>query len=114
GAAAWPSGWGRHPSPSPAATTDSSAANTAAWASRTPSPPPCARASTTETGRSFAAPVRPCWRLARPRLAYVQPGEGPSDDHALDLRGSLEDREDLRVAVPALYRELAGVAVAAE
>ena len=35
------------PSPSPAATTGSSAANTAAWASPTPSPPPCTRSSTT-------------------------------------------------------------------
>ena len=42
----WPGGSGRRPSPSRAATTGSSAANTAAWASRTPSPPPCARSST--------------------------------------------------------------------
>ncbi len=26
-------------------------------------------------------------------LAHVQPSDGPSDDHALDLRGALEDRE---------------------
>src|SRR6266540_1329702 len=44
----WPNGSRRHPSPSRAATTDSSAANTAAWASRTPSPPPCARSSPTD------------------------------------------------------------------
>src|ERR1700722_16720698 len=44
-ALAWPSGSARHPSPSRAATTDSLAASTAAWASRMPSPPPCARYS---------------------------------------------------------------------
>src|SRR5690348_14074313 len=48
------------------------------------------------------------------RSAHVKAGDGPSDDHALDLAGAFEDREDLRVAVPALHRELAGVAVAAE
>jgi hypothetical protein len=26
-------------------------------------------------------------------LPHVKPGDGPSDDHALDLRGALEDRE---------------------
>src|SRR3954451_13549716 len=41
-------------------------------------------------------------------------GDGPADDEALDLAGALEDRVDLGVAVPALDRVLAGVAVAAE
>jgi hypothetical protein len=27
-------------------------------------------------------------------LPYVQPGDGPADDHPLDLRGALEDREN--------------------
>jgi len=39
----WPNGSGRPLSPSRAATTDSSAANTAGPAIRTPSPPPCAK-----------------------------------------------------------------------
>jgi len=52
--------------------------------------------------------------LSRSGLPYVQPGDRPADDHPLDLRRALEDREDLRVAVPALDRVLAGVAVAAE
>src|ERR1700685_2775430 len=50
----------------------------------------------------------------RSELPYVQAGYGPADDHALDLRGALEDREDLRVSVPALDRVLAGVPVPAE
>src|SRR4051812_9273742 len=41
-------------------------------------------------------------------------GDGAADDQALDLRRALEDRVDLRVAVPALHGELARVAVAAE
>src|SRR5229473_1344550 len=48
------------------------------------------------------------------RLPDVQAGEGAADDQALDLGGALEDREDLRVPVPALDREIAGVAVTAE
>ena len=44
----WPGGSGRRPSPSRVATTGSSAANTAAPANRTPSPPPCARSSTAD------------------------------------------------------------------
>ncbi len=39
----WPNGSGRRPSPSRATTAGSSAANTARRASRTPSPPRCAR-----------------------------------------------------------------------
>jgi hypothetical protein len=34
-------------------------------------------------------------------LPNVQAGNGAADDHALDLRGALEDREDVR---PALSR----------
>src|SRR3954468_16275884 len=41
-------------------------------------------------------------------------GDRPADDQPLDLAGPLEDGVDLRVAVPALDRVFAGVAVAAE
>src|SRR4051794_18474430 len=50
----------------------------------------------------------------RKSLFDVKAGDRAGDDEALDLRGSLEDRVDLRVAVHPLDRELAGVAVAAE
>ena len=53
-------------------------------------------------------------RLPQPRYLMWTPGDRAGDDQALDLRGALEDRVDLRVAVHALDRELAGVAVAAE
>src|SRR5215469_5047494 len=53
----------------------------------------------------------PCGRSA---LADVQAGDGAADDHSLDLGGAFEDREDLRISVPAFHREVAGVAVAAE
>src|SRR3954451_23163028 len=41
-------------------------------------------------------------------------GDRAADDQSLDLRGALEDRVDLGVAVPALDWVLARVAVAAE
>src|SRR6266496_2835383 len=47
-------------------------------------------------------------------LRDVQAGDRPPDHQPLDLRGALEDREDLGIAVPALHRVLAGVAVPAE
>src|SRR6201996_6276728 len=47
-------------------------------------------------------------------LADVQPGDGPPDQHPLDLRRALEDREDLGVAMPAFDRVFARVAVATE
>src|SRR6266545_6239983 len=50
---------------------------------------------------------------AGPPLLDVDSGDRPRDDQALDLRGPLEDRVDLRVAVPALDRVFAHVAVAA-
>src|SRR5687767_11899533 len=66
----------------------------AAWAASSPS----ARASLTTAPSSHDAVAR----------------DGARDDEPLDLRRALEDRVDLRVAVPALDRVLAGVAVAAE
>src|SRR6476469_2487309 len=54
-------------------------------------------------------------RIGRPgRSANLDAADGARDDQALDLRGALEDRVDLGVAVPALDGELARVAVAAE
>src|SRR5438270_3060849 len=47
-------------------------------------------------------------------LLDVHPRDRPRDDQLLDLGGALEDVVDLGVAVPALDRELARVAVAAE
>src|SRR6266566_8690903 len=44
----------------------------------------------------------------------IQAGDGAADDQPLDFGGPLENREDLRVPVPALHGELAGVAVTAE
>src|SRR5690349_3321875 len=49
-----------------------------------------------------------------PALSDLHAGDGPRDHKALNLRGALEDRVDLRVAVHALDRVLARVAVAAE
>src|SRR4051794_22617311 len=46
------------------------------------------------------------------RLLDAQPGDRPRDDELLDLLGALEDVVDLRVAVHALDRVLARVAVA--
>ena len=46
----WPSGWGRGPSPSPAAMAVFSAASTARRATRTPSRPRCARSSPARAG----------------------------------------------------------------
>src|SRR5919106_2801514 len=51
------------------------------------------------------------------RVMLLPEGSGnerASDDHSLDLRGALEDRVDLRVAVPLLYREILYVAVTTE
>src|ERR1700722_7579764 len=53
------------------------------------------------------------WAL-RCGLSDVESGDGPADDHTLDLRRAREDREDLRGAVPVLYREVSRVAVAPE
>src|SRR2546423_13724032 len=47
-------------------------------------------------------------------LLDVHAGDGAGDDQSLDLRGALEDRPDLGVAVHPLNRELARVAVAAQ
>src|SRR3954465_10548186 len=52
-------------------------------------------------------------RPGRP-LAQARAADRAGDDEALDLRGALEDRVDLRVAVHPLDRVLARVAVAAE
>src|SRR6266571_4385442 len=41
-------------------------------------------------------------------------GQGAADDDPLDLRRPLEDRVDLRVAVPLLHREVLDVAVPAQ
>ena len=57
---------------------------------------------------------QPAARLSRSASADLHPRDRPGDDQPLDLRGALEDRVDLGVAVPALDRELARVAVAAE
>src|SRR5580693_1668175 len=46
------------------------------------------------------------------RLSNVQSSHGPPDDHPLNFARSLKDREDLGVAVPALYRVVARVTVA--
>src|SRR6185436_12908571 len=48
------------------------------------------------------------------RSLNLDAGDRPRDHEPLDLRGALEDRVDLRVAVHALDRVLARVAVAAE
>src|SRR5947208_6406579 len=50
-----------------------------------------------------------------PRALFdVHPRDRARDHQLLDLGGALEDVVDLGVAVPALHRELARVAVAAE
>ena len=60
------------------------------------------------------SPPRPVGAVrSRPASVDVDAGDGPADDQPLDLRGALEDGVDLRVAVPALDRVLADVAVAA-
>src|ERR1022692_3301735 len=46
------------------------------------------------------------------QLLNMDPRDGPGDDQSLDLRRSLEDGVDLRVAVPALDGMIADVAVA--
>src|SRR3954449_6636008 len=51
---------------------------------------------------------------APPALPDLHSRDGAGDHHALDLGGALEDRVDLGVAVHALDRVLARVAVAAE
>src|SRR4051794_10991438 len=48
------------------------------------------------------------------RLPDVHSRDRPGDDQLLDLGRALEDVVDLRVAVPALHRELPRVAVAAQ
>src|SRR5438270_4727731 len=49
-----------------------------------------------------------------PALPDLHPRDRARDHELLDLRGALEDVVDLRVAVPALDRELPRIAVAAE
>src|SRR3954454_7345052 len=68
-----------------------------------------------ESSRRSAA-TRPCVRPGRSMesLTDLMPGNGARHDKALDFRGALEDRVDLRVTVPALDGVLARVAVAAE
>src|SRR5918996_269499 len=53
-------------------------------------------------------------RATRSRLLDRQTRDRAGDDQPLDLRGALEDRVDLGVAVHALDGELARVAAAAE
>jgi hypothetical protein len=44
---------------------------------------------------TLASPLSPRHQRHDLRLlAYVKPGEGAADDHALDFRCALEDRED--------------------
>src|SRR5437588_540787 len=61
----------------------------------------------------FSAEHAAHWAISA-QLLDVHPRDRSGDDELLDLRGSLEDVVDLRVAVPALDWELARVAVAAE
>src|ERR1700680_2633130 len=77
---------------------------------------PSGRARLSLTVLACRATRLPCSESVKPqvRLPDVQAGEGAADDQALDLGGALEDREDLRVPVPALDREIARVAVTAE
>src|SRR5215211_9496323 len=49
-----------------------------------------------------------------PKSGNVHPRGGAGDDEALDFGGALEERVDLRVAVPLFDREVADVAVATE
>src|SRR4029450_1340193 len=53
-------------------------------------------------------------RRSAAKSGNVHPRRGAGDDEALDLGGALEERVDLRVAVPPLHREVADVAVATE
>src|SRR6266851_670400 len=60
-----------------------------------------------------------CWWRRNQRhdlrlLAHVKPGDGPTDDHALDLRRALENRENLRVPVHALDWVIPGVTISAQ
>src|SRR6476469_7307561 len=79
-----------------------------------------ARPARGRTTRTITGPLSstPTATTSRPSatapLLDVVPGDRPGDDQPLDLRGALEDRVDLRVAVHALHRELARVTVAAE
>src|SRR5688572_953123 len=67
------------------------------------------------SGAASAPPVTDRRSLTRSlRSRDLVTGDGTADDEPLDLAGALEDRVDLRVAVPPLHRVLAGVAVAAE
>src|SRR5688500_13148924 len=59
-------------------------------------------------------PGVPSSRFGRLRLLDVDARDGAADDEPLDLRGALEDRVDLRVAVPPLDGVLPHVAVATE
>src|SRR5690349_6844147 len=82
----------------------------------TPSMPPDPRrdAASARTGRGAARQgAAPAPTTTRP-LPQRRPADRPRDHEALDLRGALEDRVDLRVAVHALDGVLARVAVAAE
>src|SRR5216683_3494786 len=60
-----------------------------------------------------------CWSRRNQRhdprlLAHVKPGDGPTDDHALDLRRALENRENLRVPVHALDWVISRVTISAQ
>src|SRR5262245_42021057 len=118
-------------------------ARTAGSSRRTPSPrtvktwPCCGSSSGTAchaTSRTCSCRTSrntsPCWTSCRRpcrrhcekdsttsewrRLWDVQPGRGAGDHEPLDLGCALEERVDLRVAVPLLDREVPDVAVAAE
>src|SRR3954468_13619012 len=67
-----------------------------------------------KAGSTNSTRGRPCSPTLTAPLFDLQTADRPRDDQALDLRGPLEDRVDLGVAVHALDRELARVAVAAE
>src|ERR1700750_267022 len=79
---------------------------------RDPPPPlPCSQLQAGDRGWLLeATPPSP----AVSSLFDVEAGDRAGDDQALDLGGALEDGVDLRVAVHALDRELARVAVARE
>src|SRR3954454_5694849 len=63
---------------------------------------------------TFLGGDRACQPCLCEDLPDVHPRDSAPDDQLLDLRGALEDVVDLRIPVPALDRELARVAVAAE
>src|SRR5690242_17666832 len=75
-----------------------------------------ASAGTSAWNRSTAVRIRSevdaIW-LAAPHLDLVPLQQLLADHHALDLRGSLADQQQRRVAVEALDLVLLGVAVAA-